>query len=110
MIQLPIDSTPLQEMTVDPGDGELLKLTIRYNSVGDHWELDVSDRDADASIVEAVPIVLGPPILWRDSVDFFFWLEDLSGVGLDPIGGDDFGERFALYVGMKAEVSNTAAA
>ncbi|RQZ18381.1 hypothetical protein DIE15_08430 [Burkholderia sp. Bp9031] len=95
-------------MSVDPGDGSLLDLTIRYNTIGDHWELDVRERDNDAAVVEAVPLVLGLPILWRDSVAFFFWLEDLSGVGIDPIGGNDFGERFALYVGMKAEVSGAA--
>jgi len=106
MIRLPIDSTPLQEMSVDPGDGSLLDLTIRYNTIGDHWELDVRDRDNDAAVVEAVPLVLGPPILWRDSVTYFFWLEDLSGVGIDPMGGNDFGERFALYVGMKIEVTS----
>ncbi|ADG20399.1 conserved hypothetical protein [Paraburkholderia atlantica] len=92
-------------MSVDPGDGSPLNLTIRYNSVGDHWELDVQDRTTDAVIVQAVPLVLGPPILWRDTVDYFLWLEDLSGVGLDPIGGDDLGERFALYVGLKSEVA-----
>ncbi|WP_429554756.1 phage baseplate plug family protein [Paraburkholderia sp. MM5477-R1] len=105
MIRLPIDSTPLQKMSVDPGDGSPLNLTIRYNSVGDHWELDVQDRTTDAVIVQAVPLVLGPPILWRDTVDYLLWLEDLSGVGLDPIGGDDLGERFALYVGLKSEVA-----
>ncbi|MGF6878354.1 hypothetical protein OKW35_007833 [Paraburkholderia sp. MM5477-R1] len=92
-------------MSVDPGDGSPLNLTIRYNSVGDHWELDVQDRTTDAVIVQAVPLVLGPPILWRDTVDYLLWLEDLSGVGLDPIGGDDLGERFALYVGLKSEVA-----
>lgn len=105
MIRLPIDSTPLQEMTADPGDGSALALTIRYNAVGDHWEVDALDRDTDVVIAQAVPLVLGPPIFWRDPVNFFLWLEDLSGVGFDPIGGNDLGERFALYLGLKSEVT-----
>ncbi|WP_254227893.1 phage baseplate plug family protein [Burkholderia gladioli] len=103
MFRLPIDSTPWQEMTIDPGNGSALALTLRYNSVGDHWEVDALDRDTETVIAQAVPLVLGPPIFWRDAADFFLWLEDLSGVGLDPIGGGDLGERFALYVGLKIE-------
>lgn len=104
MRQLPVDSSPLQGMTVEIA-GRSLQLTIRYNSIGDHWAVDVYDETDARWIAQGQALMVGVPILWRVQVDYFLLLVDESGVGLDPTGGNDLGSRCLLYIGEKSEVN-----
>ncbi|HGM5801107.1 TPA: hypothetical protein ACKP5W_003792 [Pseudomonas aeruginosa] len=101
---LPIDDSPLQEQRFEFA-GQRLRLTLRYNSVGDHWGLDLFDELSQAWIAQGLALVVGVPMLWRSSVPYYFWLTDESGAGLDPIGGQDLGSRCRLYIGEKSEVA-----
>jgi hypothetical protein len=103
MIKIPVDSYPYQEQTFQIGDTRL-RLTLRYNSVGDHWAMDIYDVRAERYDAQGLAIVLGVPMMWRSPVGYFFWANDLSAVGLDPIGGQDMGTRIELLCGLKSEV------
>jgi hypothetical protein len=100
---VPTDLTSLQEQTFDVGD-QALRLTLRWNSVGQHWAIDVYSVADDAWVVQGVALCVGVPILWRSPVPYFFWLTDESGVGLDPVVQTDLGTRCLLYVALKSEV------
>ena len=101
--RIPVDSSPQQEMTIQYEATQLL-LNVRYNTVGDHWELDVYDQTQDRQICQGLALAVGVPMLWRAAVPYVFWLVDSSGVGLDPTGGEDLGSRCLLYIGDKADV------
>lgn len=103
MKQIPISSDPLQEQSFEFA-GYRLRLTLRYNSIGDHWAIDLLDEAKGTWLAQGLTLVTGVPMLWRSTLPFFLWLEDVSGVGLDPIGGDDMGSRCLLHISEKAEV------
>ncbi|MCG9064725.1 hypothetical protein LH425_06660 [Laribacter hongkongensis] len=103
MRQLPVDSSPLQGMTVEVA-GRSLQLTIRYNSIGDHWAIDIYDEADMRWVAQGQALATGVPILWRVQVPYFFLLVDESGIGLDPSGGADLGSRCLLYIGEKSEI------
>ncbi|UXY51325.1 phage baseplate plug family protein [Pseudomonas tohonis] len=103
MKRIPISSEPLQEQSFDFA-GRRLRLTLRYNSIGDHWALDLLDESDNTWLAQGLTLVVGVPMLWRATLPFFLWLDDLSGVGLDPMGGNDMGSRCLLYIGEKSEV------
>lgn len=103
MIIIPVDAHPYQEQTFDIGE-KRLRLTLRYNSIGDQWSMDVYDVDEDRFDAQGLAIVLGVPMMWRRPVDYFFMAHDLSAAGLDPMGGQDMGNRIELFCGLKSEV------
>lgn len=103
MIVIPVDSHPYQEQTFPIGDIRL-RLTLRYNSIGDQWSMDVFDVGAERYDAQGLAIVLGVPIMWRRPVDYFFLAHDLSAVGIDASGGKDMGSRIELLCGLKSEV------
>ena len=103
MIKIPVDSHPYQEQTFAIGE-DRLRLTLRYNSIGDQWSMDVYDVQRERYDAQGLAIVVGIPMMWRANVDYFFWANDLSAVGLDPMGGNDMGNRVELLCGLKSEV------
>lgn len=103
MIKIPVDSHPYQEQTFDIGP-DRLRLTLRYNSIGDQWSMDVYDVKRERFDAQGLAVILGVPMMWRSVVDYFFWANDLSAVGLDPVGGQDMGNRIELLCGLKSEV------
>ncbi|MGA4635104.1 phage baseplate plug family protein [Pseudomonas solani] len=103
MKRIPVSSEPLQEQSFDFA-GRRLRLTLRYNSIGDHWAFDLLDESDNTWLAQGLTLVVGVPMLWRSTLPFFLWLDDLSGVGLDPMGGKDMGSRCLLYIGEKSEV------
>lgn len=103
MIKIPIDSHPFQEQTFDIGDTRL-RLTLRYNSIGDQWSMDLFDVRAERYDAQGLAIALGVPMMWRATTDYFFWANDLSAVGIDAMGGQDMGTRIELLCGLKSEV------
>lgn len=103
MIKIPVDSHPYQEQTFDIGD-DRLRLTLRYNSVGDQWSIDIYDIKRARFDAQGLAVVVGVPMLWRANVAYFFWAHDLSAAGLDPLGGQDMGKRVELLCGLKSEV------
>ncbi|MBP6018802.1 MAG: hypothetical protein KA735_04870 [Burkholderiaceae bacterium] len=103
MIVIPVDSHPFQEQTFDIGDTRL-RLTLRYNSIGDQWSMDVYDVDAGRYDAQGLAIVLGVPLMWRRPVDYFFMAHDLSAAGIDLTGGQDLGARIQLLCGLRSEV------
>lgn len=104
MIQIPIDSHPYQEQTFEIADIRL-RLTLRYNSIGDQWSMDVFNVAAGKYDAQGLAVVVGIPMMWRSTNPYFFLAEDLSAAGLDPMGGQDMGSRIALYCGLKSEVA-----
>lgn len=104
MIKIPVDSYSYQEQTFDVGTNRL-RLTLRYNSIGDHWAMDVYDVRAERYDVQGLAIVLGVPMMWRSTTEYFFWANDLSAVGIDAVGGRDLGSRIELLCGLKSEVN-----
>ena len=105
MILIPVDSHPYQEQSFDIGDVRL-RLTLRYNAIGDQWSMDVFDVNEDRYDAQGLAIVLGVPMMWRRPVDYFFMAHDRSAAGVNPIGGQDMGTRIELYCGLKSEVDD----
>ncbi|MCX8566829.1 MAG: hypothetical protein ON057_001556 [Glomeribacter sp. 1016415] len=103
MYQIPVDSAPYQEMTI-AFKAHALRLTLRYNSLVDYWALDVFDLKRDRYTTQGQPLVVGVPILWRRPVEYCFILTDESGIGLDPVGGEDLGQRCFLYIVDKTQI------
>lgn len=100
MDQIIVDSSPYQEQTFSYA-GYSLRMTIRYNSIGDFWNFDLFDLNADSFICQSTALVVGIPMLSKETCSFYLWLEDESGLDLDPVGGEDLGTRCKLYIGEK---------
>lgn len=97
--QIPISSAPFQEMTFSFSE-TVLRLTLRFNSVGECWTFDLYDTLKQKQIAEGMGIVCGVPLLWRCSTPYFLWLEDENGTDLDPMTANDL-NRFSLFIGLK---------
>lgn len=98
--QIPVSNAIYQEFDIDYGK-ERLRFTLRFNSVGSFWVLDLFDLRRNRTICRGLSLAVGVPLLWRTSLPFFLWLEDESGLNLDPITEDDMGSRCFLYIGEK---------
>ncbi|GAA5784860.1 phage baseplate plug family protein [Chitiniphilus shinanonensis] len=61
MFKIPIDSSPYQEQSFDFA-GHSLRLTVRYNSLGDHWGSDVYDLGDQVWLAQGVALAVGVPI------------------------------------------------
>lgn len=103
MIKIPVDSNPFQEQSFAAGD-DRLRLTLRYNSIGDQWSMDVYDVNRERFDAQGLAVVVGVPMMWRANVAYFFWANDLSATGLDQAGGNDMGTRVEMLCGLKSEV------
>ncbi|WP_208951222.1 hypothetical protein [Rahnella sp. ChDrAdgB13] len=99
LYQLPVGSEPNQTMTFTVGSTHV-RLTLYYNPVptGGQWHMDVEDADTEAVYARGYALVVGVPLLYRTQLPFWFWLEDTSGLNLNPYGGNDLGARCLLYV------------
>ncbi|BBE09727.1 Uncharacterized protein MCB1EB_1566 [Mycoavidus cysteinexigens] len=100
---IPVDSAPYQEMTI-AFKAHSLRLTLRHNSLADYWAMDVFDLKQDLYTAQGLPLVVGVPLLWRRPVEYCFILTDESGIGLDPVGGEDLGQRCLLYIADKTQI------
>lgn len=107
MNMIPADSTPNQQMTIRYA-GDVLQLTIVWNSIGSHWYMDVFDVEADAYVVQYMPLEVGIPLGERLGRAWIFMLADLSSTGLDPMKPDDLGSRCVLLIGTLLEVKTLA--
>lgn len=85
-----------------------LRVTLRYNSIGTQWFMDVYDVKKQKVIVQGAALVVGTPILWRSPTEYYFYLTDEEQLGLDPIFMDDLDSRCVLHVGLKSEVLDEA--
>lgn len=100
--QIPITQDPYQEQTFNY-NGRKLRLTLRYNSVGQCWAFDLYDVTSQTQLTQGASLVCGVPLLWRTSLPYFLWCEDESGGHLDPMYLDDLGTRCFLYVTEKVD-------
>ncbi|MEX3929738.1 hypothetical protein AB4Y36_38005 [Paraburkholderia sp. BR10936] len=104
---VPADATPAQQMTVHYGT-DALELTIIWNSVGQHWRMDIFDVNTSEYIAQYVPLEVGIPIGQRYGREWIFMLADLSAALLDPVSIDDLGRRCVLMIGSMDEVREAA--
>jgi hypothetical protein len=102
MYLIPADSTGNQSMTIRYGD-DVLKLTIRWNSIGSFWNMDVLDVETDTYVVQYMPLEVGTPIGQRLGRAWVFMLADTSSARLDPVSADDLGTRCVLMIGTLDE-------
>lgn len=100
MYQIPITSDPYQEQTFE-FNGTKIRLTLRYNGLGECWFMDIYEPVNQQQICENMPVAVGVPMCWRGTQPYYFYLEDESGYALDPIAQDDMGARCRLYIGEK---------
>lgn len=97
---IPVTQSPYQEQTFD-FNGRKIRLTLRFNSIGEFWAMDVYEPVTQRQICQGQALACGVPILLRSTQPYFFYLEDESGAELDPFGIDDLGTRCFLYIGEK---------
>lgn len=100
LYQIPITQDPYQELSFD-FEGTKIRLTLRFNSIGQFWAVDVFEPVNQVQICEGLSLVCGVPLLWRTAQPYFLWVSDESGAGLDPMSLDDLGTRCFLYIGEK---------
>lgn len=100
MKQIPLTSSPYQEQTFE-FNGVKIRLTLRFNSVGNFWAIDIFEPVNQRQICQGQALACGVPILMRSPQPYFFYLDDESGAALDPINLDDLGTRCFLYIGEK---------
>lgn len=101
MQQIPVTQSPHQEQTFE-FSGVKIRLTLRFNSVGKFWAMDVFEPVNQKQICTGQALACNVPILARSTQPYFFYLEDESGAELDPVGMSDLGTRCFLYIGEKA--------
>ncbi|MFQ1014806.1 phage baseplate plug family protein [Avibacterium paragallinarum] len=105
--QLPITNAPYQEQVFD-FNGVKIKLTLRYNSIGQCWVMDVSEPINQRTICEGMALAIGVPLLHRTSQPYQFWLMELSKTHLDPTTVEDLANRCQLFIEAKYETVRTA--
>ena len=96
--KIPLSNTVHQEMVI-PFNGRNIRLTIRFNSIGQFWAMSVFDLSENKSVMEGMAMVCGVPLLVRSAQPYFFWVEDNSGNTLDPMFETDFNGRCSLDIG-----------
>lgn len=101
MKQIPVTQSPHQEQTFE-FNGAKIRLTLRFNSVGKFWAMDVFEPVNQKQICTGQALACNVPILARSTQPYFFYLEDESGAELDPVGMSDLGTRCFLYIGEKS--------
>lgn len=101
MKQIPLNNAPYQEQTFD-FNGTKIRLTLRFNSIGSFWAMDVFEVINQKSICNGQALACGVPLLIRGTQPYFFFLEDESGAELDPVSREDLGSRCFLYIGEKS--------
>lgn len=100
MQQIHLTQSPYQEQTFD-FNGIEIRLTLRFNSVGNFWAMDVFEPNAQRKICQGYALACGIPMLMRSTQPYFFYLEDESSAELDLISMEDLGTRCFLYIGEK---------
>ncbi|AOF54428.1 hypothetical protein BKG91_09360 [Rodentibacter caecimuris] len=100
MKQIPLTSSPYQEQTIE-FNGVKIRITLRFNSVGNFWAMDVYEPVNQRQICQGQALACGVPILSRSIQPYYFYLEDESGAQLDPESVSDLGTRCFLYIGEK---------
>lgn len=101
MKQIPLTSSPYQEQTFD-FLGRKIRLTLRFNSLGNFWAMDVFEPVNQKQICLGQALACGVPLLARSTQPYFFYLDDESGAELDPMSIEDLGTRCFLYIGEKS--------
>lgn len=100
MRQILLTQHPYQEQTFE-FNGTKIRLTLRFNSVGKFWAMDVFEPVNQKQICTGQALACNVPILARSTQPYFFYLEDESGAELDPVEMADLGTRCFLYIGEK---------
>lgn len=97
--KLSVSSDPLQTMKFNIGDTKY-QLDLHYNAVatGGQWFIDIYDANTSEALIRGYALVVGVPVLKRTRLPFWFYLNDSSGLNLNPFGGNDLGQRCVLYV------------
>ncbi|MDH2927220.1 MULTISPECIES: phage baseplate plug family protein [Lonepinella] len=95
--QIPVSNAPYQEQTFAFNDLKI-RLTLRWNSIGEFWAMDVYETIAQKQICQGVSLVVGVPILWHSTQPYYFLLTDEYGANLDPMSYTDLGSRYLLYI------------
>lgn len=101
MQQIPVTQSPHQEQTFE-FNGTKIRLTLRFNSIGKFWAMDVFEPVNQKQICTGQSLACNVPILARSTQPYFLYLEDESGAELDPVGMSDLGTRCFLYIGEKS--------
>ena len=101
--KIQVSNAPNQEQSFDFASIKI-KLTLRFNSIGRHWVMDVFEPVAQRKVCSGLSLVAGVPLLMRNTVPYFFYLDDESSADLDPMTLDDLLTRCRLYVGLKRDI------
>ena len=100
MRKIPLTQHPYQEQTFE-FNGIKIRLTLRFNSIGQFWAMDVFEPVNQKQICRGHALACGVPLLARSTQPYFFYLDDESGAELDPMSMEDLGTRCFLYIGEK---------
>lgn len=100
MQRIPVTQSPYQEQTFE-FNGRKIRLTLRFNSVGSFWVMDVYEPVTQRQICQGQALACGVPILLRSVQPYFFYMEDESSADLDVMTSNDLGTRCFLYIGAK---------
>lgn len=100
LYKIPVSQQPYQEFTLD-FQGTKIRITLRFNSVGQFWAIDAYEPLNQRQICQGLSLVCGVPMLIRTTQPYFLWCEDASGADLDPMTLTDLGNRCVLYIGEK---------
>lgn len=98
---IPVTAEPYQEQTFD-FNGIKIRLTLRFNSIGQCWVMDIYEPLTQQQICNGVSLVIGVPILYRNTRPYYFIVSDESGGELDPISLNALGNRCLLYIAAQA--------
>lgn len=79
-----------------------IEITLTYHPVAQLWTIDVLEDNKVRCT--GMPLSVGVPILKRTTAPYFFYVEDTSGLGLDPVFETDFNSRCELYICSRDEL------
>ncbi|MCK3654216.1 hypothetical protein A4G19_15890 [Pasteurellaceae bacterium Macca] len=102
MEKINLTIAPYQEQTI-VFNSFTLRITVRLNSLGQFFALDVYDVIAQRYFCQGLAIACGVPLCWRGTQPFCFWLNDDSNFGLDPVSVADLA-RCSLFILHKSEI------
>ncbi|UIA85998.1 hypothetical protein LU604_26680 (plasmid) [Erwinia tracheiphila] len=98
--EIPVTTDDIQEQSFDLF-GYSLRLTLRYNAVGGVWQFDLLNLKTLLPICQNTGLAVNAPALFARRLPFVLVLADGSGLGINSLLQDEFGNRLKLYLVAK---------
>lgn len=98
--EIPVTTDDVQEQSFDLF-GYSLRMTLRYNGIGDVWQFDLLNLKTLLPICQNAGLAINAPALFARQLPFVLVLADGSGLGINNLRQNELGNRLRLYLVSK---------